>query len=83
MKLLDRPGFYLIVIGLIGIIGILTFSYLLIYYISTPTIKHNYYIEINKDSLYYMNKEGDTIYIERYNDANPTPLQQAINKDNL
>ena len=30
-----------------------------------------------------MNKQGDTIHKEAYDDVNPTLLQKALDKDNL
>lgn len=46
-------------------------------------IKYDYYLEMNQDSIYIITKQGDTIHTEKYNDVNPTPLQQSLNKDNL
>ena len=46
-------------------------------------IKHDYYLEITQDSLYFMNKQGDTIHKEAYDDINPTPLQKSLDNDNL
>lgn len=58
-----------------------------VFYTHTTTnnnpIKHDYYLEITQDSLYFMNKQGDTIHKEAYDDINPTPLQKSLDKDNL
>lgn len=53
--------------------------------IKTPykTIKYDYYLKTNQDCIYIIDKTGDTIHTEKYNDVNPTPLQQSLNKDNL
>lgn len=53
--------------------------------IKTPykTIKYDYYLETNQDSIYIITKQGDTIHSEKYNDVNPTLLQQSLDKDNL
>ena len=58
-----------------------------VFYTHTTTtnnpIKYDYYLEITQDSLYFMNKQGDTIHKEAYDDVNPTLLQKALDKDNL
>lgn len=59
-----------------------------VFYTHTTTttnnpIKYDYYLEITQDSLYFMNKQGDTIHKEAYDDVNPTLLQKALDNDNL
>lgn len=58
-----------------------------VFYTHTTTnnnpIKYDYYLEITQDSLYFMNKQGDTIHKEAYDDINPTPLQKSLDNDNL
>lgn len=72
----------------IGALILYTYILVLMYkdYTNTkrlPVIKHDYYLEITQDSLYFMNKQGDTIHKEAYDDVNPTLLQKALDNDNL
>ena len=76
-----------IIFSLLAILALLTGAYISLECMKIEpvikTIKYDYYLEINKDSIYIIDKTGDTIHSEKYNDVNPTPLQQSLNKDNL
>lgn len=76
-----------IILSLLAIVVLLTGAYISFecMKIEPPvkTIKYDYYLEMNQDSIYIITKQGDTIHSEKYNDVNPTPLQQSLNKDNL
>ena len=76
-----------IIFSLLALLALLTGAYISLECMKIEpvikTIKYDYYLEMNQDSIYIIDKTGDTIHSEKYNDVNPTPLQQSLNKDNL
>ena len=52
--------------------------------ITGTTPKTDYYLNIDQsDYFYLLDRKGDTIYVEKLNEAHPTDLQKAIFNDNL
>lgn len=46
-------------------------------------IKYDYYLQLDKDTVYLIDKKGDTIHREQMNWETPNTLQQSLIKDNL
>ena len=45
--------------------------------------KFDYYMQLDKDVIYLIDKKGDTIHREQMNWDTPNKLQQSLIKDNL
>ena len=46
-------------------------------------IRYDYYLQLDKDAVYLIDKKGDTIHREQMNWDKPNQLQQSLIKDNL
>ena len=66
---------------LIAITVIVTVILICNYYVDKP--KFDYYMQLDKDVIYLIDKKGDTIHIEQMNWDTPNKLQQSLIKDNL
>lgn len=72
----------LLIIILIVVVIITIFEYLADKETKRKILKYDYLLEVTQDSMYIFNNK-DTIYIEKIDWDNPTPLQKAIEKNNL
>ena len=50
---------------------------------SDKQIKFDYYLQLENESIYLIDKKGDTIHSEKVDWVNPTKFQQVLIKDNL
>lgn len=51
--------------------------------VKTYTGKFDYYMQLEKDTIYVIDKKGDTIHHDNVDNINPTKFQQALDNDNL
>ena len=51
--------------------------------VKTYTGKFDYYMQLDDDTIYLIDKKGDTIHREQMNWDKPNQLQQSLINDNL
>ena len=51
--------------------------------VKTYTGKFDYYMQLDNDTIYLIDKKGDTIHREQMNWDKPNQLQQSLINDNL